>query len=99
MASGRMSLIDLSERDVNKWTLQQVVERGALAFECRKCWHFAHVDVPELIARFGADTVVREVRAKTRCSVCFGRSVRSLVRLTAGRQELTWVPVPPRAGR
>src|SRR6266496_2738235 len=30
-----MPLIDLQERDVDKWTLRLVIERGALAFECR----------------------------------------------------------------
>src|SRR6266496_2111760 len=34
-------LIDLSERDVDKWTLRLVVERGSLAFECRNCWHLS----------------------------------------------------------
>jgi hypothetical protein len=45
-----VNLIDLSNRDVDKWTLRKVLEHGALAFECRNCWHLAHVDVLELVA-------------------------------------------------
>jgi len=40
-----MPLIDFGERDVDKWTLRTVVERGALAFESRKCWHLAQLDL------------------------------------------------------
>jgi hypothetical protein len=29
-----MSLINLNEKDVERWTLRLVVERGELAFEC-----------------------------------------------------------------
>lgn len=94
-----MSVINLAERDVDKWTLRQVVERGALAFECLKCWHLSQLDLLDLVARFGPEAPVGSVRAKTVCHVCKGRRVRSLVRLTAGRKDLAWVPVPPRAGR
>ena len=53
-----MPLIDFGERDVDKWTLRAVVERGALAFECRKWWHLgAQLDVLELVARFGPEAL------------------------------------------
>jgi len=94
-----MPLIDFGERDVDKWTLRTVVERGALAFECGKCWHLAQLDVLELVARFGPEMPVGSVRARTVCRMCKGRRVRSLVRLKVGRKDLAWVPVPPRAGR
>ena len=63
MPPSAMALIDLHERDVDKWTLRLVIERGALAFECRNCWHLAQVDVLGLIERFGADAVVGHTRA------------------------------------
>ena len=88
-----MTLIDLRDRDVDKWALRLVVERGALAFECRNCSHLAQVDVLELIERFGVDAIVGDIRHRARCRV------RSLVRLKVGRKDLAWVPVPPRAGR
>jgi hypothetical protein len=94
-----MSLIPLHDRDVDKWTLRQVLERGALAFECQNCGHLAQIDVLELVARFGPDKPVATVRAKTVCRMCGGRRVRSLVRLKVGRKDLAWVPVPPRKGR
>jgi hypothetical protein len=94
-----MLLIALGERDVDRWTLRQVVERGALAFECRKCWHLAQSDVFDLVARFGPEMTVDRVREKTVCRLCKGRRGRSLVRLKIGRKNLAWVPVPPRAGR
>ena len=92
-------LIHLRDRDVDRWTLRQVLERGTLAFECRKCAHLAQLDVLDLVARFGPEMPVARVRAKTVCRLCGGRQVRSLVRLKVGRKELAWVPVPPRAGR
>ena len=92
-------LINLHDRDVDRWTLRQVLERGTLAFECRKCAHLAQLDVLDLIGRFGPEMPVASVRAKTVCRMCGGRRVRSLVRLKVGRKELAWVPVPPRAGR
>jgi hypothetical protein len=58
-----MALIDLNERDVDKWTLRLVVERGTLVFECRNCWHLSEVDLLEMIARFGTDALVGSVRA------------------------------------
>ncbi len=94
-----MSLIDLHERDVDKWTLRLVIERGALAFECRNCWHLSQVDVLGLVERFGAEALVSDVRRRARCRLCRSRRVRSLVRLKVGRKDLAWVPVPPRAGR
>lgn len=51
MAFEAMPLTDFGDRAVDKWALRTVVERGALAFECRNCLRLAHVDVPELIAR------------------------------------------------
>ena len=99
MPPSAMALIDLHERDVDKWTLRLVIERGALAFECRNCWHLAQVDVLGLIERFGADAVVGDTRRRARCRLCRSRRVRSLVRLKVGRKDLAWVPVPPRAGR
>jgi len=94
-----MSLIDLNERDVDKWTLRLVVERGTLVFECRNCRHLSEVDVLEMIARFGTDALVGSVRARMVCRQCHKRRIRSLVQLKAGRKDLAWVPVPPRAGR
>ena len=99
MPPSAMALIDLHERDVDKWTLRLVIERGALAFECRNCWHLAQVDVLGLIERFGADAVVGDTRRRARCRLCRSRRVRSLVRLKAGRKDLAWMPVPPRIGR
>ena len=72
---------------------------GALAFECRNCWHLAQVDVLGLVERFGAEALVEDTRRRARCRMCRSRRVRSLVRLKAGRKDLAWVPVPPRAGR
>jgi ribosomal protein L40E len=92
-------LINLRERDVDRWTLRQVHERGVLAFECRKCGHLALLDVLDLVGRFGPEMPVARVRAKTVCRMCGGRRVRSLVRLKVGRKQLAWLPVPPRAGR
>jgi len=92
-------LIHLRDRDVDRWTLRQVLERGTLAFECRKCAHLAQLDVLDLVGRFGPEMPVGSVRAKTVCRMCGGRRVRSLVRLKVGRKALAWVPVPPRAGR
>jgi hypothetical protein len=94
-----MTLIDLRDRDVDKWTLRLVVERGALAFECRNCSHLSQVDVLELIERFGADVIVGGIRQRARCRMCRSRRVRALVRLKVGRKDLAWVPAPPRAGR
>jgi hypothetical protein len=94
-----MTLIDLRDRDVDKWTLRLVVERGALALECRNCSHLSQVDVLELIGRFGVDAIVGDIRRLARCRMCRSRRVRSLVRLKVGRKDLAWVPVPPRAGR
>jgi hypothetical protein len=94
-----MALIDLSERDVDKWTLRLVVERGTLVFECRNCRHLYEVDVLEMVARFGPDALVGGVRSRMVCRQCQKRRVRSLVRLKVGRKDLAWVPVPPRAGR
>ncbi len=91
-------LIDLSERDVDKWTLRLVVQRGSLVFECRNCWHLSEVDLLEMVAQFGADALVGTVRSRLVCRQCRKRRVRSLVRLKAGRKDLCWVPVPPRAG-
>ncbi len=97
-----MPVVDLRERDVDKWTLRQVVERGALAFECRKCWHLAQLDVLELWSP-GSDRrmPVGGVRAKTVCRMCGGRRVRSLVRLRvgAGRIEPGCLCHRPRRGR
>ena len=56
-----MTIIDLRDRDVDKWTLRLVVQRGILAFECRNCSHLSQLDVLELIARFGADAIVGDV--------------------------------------
>ena len=50
-----------------------LVERGALAFERRKRWHLAQLDVLELVARFGPEMAVGDVRAKTVCRMCAGR--------------------------
>jgi hypothetical protein len=94
-----MALIDLNERDVDKWTLHLVVERGTLVFECRNCRHLSEIDVLEMIARFGTDAQVSSVRARMVCRQCHKRRVRSLVKLKVGRKDLAWVPVPPRAGR
>jgi hypothetical protein len=65
-------LINLRERDVDRWTLRQVLERGALAFECRQCGHLAHLDVLDLVGRFGPEMPVARVRAKTVCRMCGG---------------------------
>ena len=48
-------LIHLRDRDVDRWTLRQVLEHGILAFECRKCWHLAQLDVLDLVGRFGPE--------------------------------------------
>jgi hypothetical protein len=53
-----MALIDLNERDVDKWTLRLVVERGTLVFECQNCRHLSEVDLLEMIGRFGTDALV-----------------------------------------
>jgi hypothetical protein len=53
-----MSLINLNEKDVERWTLRLVVERGKLAFECRNCWHLSQVDALALVGRFGPDIQV-----------------------------------------
>jgi len=89
----------LHDRDVDRWTLRLVAERGALLFECGACWHISQVDVPDLIARFGAHATVGSVRARMICRKCRRRNVRSLVRLRAWRKERAWIPAPPRAGR
>jgi hypothetical protein len=81
-----MPLIDLQERDVDKWTLRLVIERGALAFECRNCWHLSQVDVLGLVERFGAEALVSDLRRRARCRLCRSRRVRSLVR-TQSRPE------------
>jgi hypothetical protein len=94
-----MGLIDLNDRDVDKWTLRAVIERGALVFECRNCWHLSQVGVLGLIERFGAEALVRDLRRRARCRMCRSRRVRSLVHLKIGRKDLAWVPVPPQAGR
>jgi hypothetical protein len=46
---------DLGDRDVDKWSLRLVVERGVLAFECRNWSHLSQVDVLEFVGRFGGD--------------------------------------------
>jgi hypothetical protein len=94
-----MPLIDLKERDVERWTLRLVIERGALLFECGNCWHLSEVDALEMVARFGPDALVATVRARMVCRKCGKRRVRSLVRLKHGRKDMAWVPVPPRAQR
>jgi len=81
---------------INKWTLRVVVERGVLVFECRNCWHLSQMDELELVARFGPDALVGELRKRMVCRRCGSRRVRSLVRLKFGRKNLVWVPVPPR---
>jgi hypothetical protein len=94
-----MSLIDLKERNVDRWTLRLAIERGALLFECGNCWHLAEVDALDMVARFGADALVGAVRVRMVCRKCGRRRVRSLVRLKYGRKDQAWVPVPPRAQR
>jgi hypothetical protein len=94
-----MSLIDLKDRDVDRWSLRLVIERGALLFECGNCWRLSEVDVLDLVARFGPDALVGAVRSRTVCRKCGRRRVRSLVRLKYGRKDTAWVPVPPRAQR
>ena len=94
-----MPIIDLNDRDVDKWSLRHVLDQGALAFECRNCWHLAQVDVLDLVARFGPDALVGKVRQRMVCRRCGTRRVRSLVRLKVGRKDRAWVPVPPRAER
>src|SRR6266576_862441 len=81
-----MALIDLKERDVDKWTLRVVVERGALAFECRKCWHLAQLDLLELVARFGPEMLVRERARKNRVSDVW-RAARAVARSPESRPE------------
>jgi hypothetical protein len=80
-------------------TLNLRPPRGALAFECRNCWHLSQVDVLALVERFGAEALVVHLRRRARCRLCRSRRVGSLVRLKVGRKDLAWVPVPPRAGR
>jgi hypothetical protein len=93
------SLINLNERDVDRWTLRLVIERGALLFECQNCWHLSEADVLDLVGRFGPDAVVAGVRQRMVCRRCGKRRVRSLVRLKVGRKDRAWLPAPPRAGR
>jgi hypothetical protein len=73
-----------------------VIDRGALLFECRNCWHLSEVDVLKLVECFGADGQVSAVRAKVKCRMSQRRRVRTLVRLKMGREDLAW---PPRARR
>src|SRR6516164_2424340 len=76
--SGQMpSLINLNERDVDRWTLRLVIERGALLFECQNCWHLSEADVLDLVGRFGPDAVVAGVRQRMVCRRCGKRRVRS----------------------
>jgi hypothetical protein len=94
-----MSLINLNEKDVERWTLRLVVERGELAFECRNCWHLSQVDALALVGRFGPEIQVGKVRVRMVCRQCGSRQVRSLVRLKVGRGDRAWAPTPPTAGR
>ena len=94
-----MSVINLQEKDVERWTLRLVVERGELAFECQNCFHLSQMDTLELVGRFGPDVQVAKVRVRMVCRRCGSRQVRSLVRLKVLRGDRAWVPMPPRAGR
>ena len=59
---------DLGDRDVDKWSLRLVVERGVLAFECRNWSHLSQVDVLEFVGRFATN------RAKTTASASARRN-------------------------
>lgn len=81
---GRAPLIHFGERDVDWWTLRTVVERGALAFGCRKRWHLAAA------RRAGARRAIRAPSGacarKTVCRVLQG-AARSSARAVQGRPE------------
>ena len=84
---------------MSRWSLRALVEHGSLMVECGNGWRLVQVDARKLIARFGANTEVREVQARMVCRRCGSERARFLVRLRSPRGAQAWLPVPPRANR
>ena len=89
--------LSLEVHEVELRTLADVAERFGIYLECLKCGHLGALDARRLIARRAGDLTLYEVRRQARCSSCFGRRVRLLLRRAAIRGELAWLPGPPRS--
>jgi hypothetical protein len=89
--------LSLEVHEVELRTLADVAERFGVYLECLKCGHLGALDARRLIARQAGNLTLYEVRRQARCSSCFGRRVRLLLRRAAIRGELAWLPAPPRS--
>ena len=89
--------LSLEVHEVELRTLADVAERYGIYLECLKCGHLGALDARRLIARRAGTVTLYEVRRQARCSGCFGRQVRVLLRRAALRGELAWLPGPPRS--
>lgn len=86
------------ERD--GYTLRDVAERRLLLMlECRNCHRLSQLDVLELIARYGTDATLKEIRTKGRCGRCKHRVADVLMREPHARKHEGWWPRGPRATR
>ena len=68
-------------------------------FECERCKRLSALDMPRLIDKHGAGTMVRDLMYRADSTKCGGRKVRPLLRLPGLRGEQAWWPHEPRAGR
>ncbi len=84
---------------INAWSLAKAKAEGTITFECQKCGRLSVVEVSILEKRFPAETQLREISRRMRCTCC-GRCVASaLVRRSWGRGDRAWLPRPPRLSR
>lgn len=84
----------------DRYTLRDVAERRlVLMLECRNCHRLSQLDVLELIARYGTQATLKDIRFKGRCRRCKHRSADVLMREPGSRKHEGWWPRGPRANR
>ncbi len=57
------------------------------------------MDVLDMIARYGTNATLGEIRSKARCHVCKKRQAEVLMREPGSRKDFGWWPRPPHARR
>src|SRR5271155_1235362 len=82
--------------DREGYTLRKIADlRLMLAFECRNCHKLSQPDFLDLVARYGPNATIGELRPRAKCSRCGKRTADVLLKSPGTPRERGWEPRPP----
>lgn len=82
--------------DRDAYTLRKVAEpRLTLVFECRNCRKVSRADLLDLVARYGPEAQLGDMRPQGRCSRCGKRAADLLMKAPGYPPQRGWWARPP----